>query len=70
MRTDGGRQELTVQVAARQLQPEPQALVGRPLRVDPDVASPNRSHRPELRRVVVLVPREYLQTNMEEIQET
>lgn len=37
-------QELTVQVAARQLQSEAQALGGGALRVDPDVAGPNVSH--------------------------
>lgn len=36
--------ELTVQVAARQLQPQAQALGGGSLRVDPDEAGPHGSH--------------------------
>lgn len=58
--------ELTVQVAARQLQAQAQALGGGSLGVDPDQAGPHGSHQPELRRVVVLVPQEDLKTRMKE----
>ena len=50
----------TVQLAAQELQAEAQALVGGPLRVDPDETGEERPHGPQLRGVVVLVPNEHL----------
>lgn len=61
------RHKLTVQVAARQLQPQAQALGGGSLRVDSDEAGPDGSHQPELRRVVVLIPRENLQSSIKDV---
>lgn len=52
--------ELTVQFTAQQLQSEAQALVGGSLRVDPDEAGQEGTHRPQLWGVVVLIPNEYL----------